>query len=79
MDERKMIGEYLIEDRKIKAEQLQRALEIQADSMQGGRTPLLGTILVEVMHVVSARDLTATLERQERDRTGMTRFEVPKV
>ena len=73
----KLIGEYLIEDGKINHEQLQKALEIQANSMQGGRMPLVGTVLVEVLHALGERDLTASLERQEQARTGQVRNPVP--
>ncbi len=63
----KLIGEYLLAEKKITPDQLQRALETQANSIQGGHMPLLGTILVE-MGAVEERDLTAALERQARDR-----------
>ncbi len=65
--EKKLIGEYLVADGKITHEQLQTALERQANSMSGGRMPLLGTVLVE-MGAVQERELTAELEKQERDR-----------
>ncbi len=65
--EKKLIGEYLIAEGKITNDQLQKALEMQANSISGGRMPLLGTVLVE-MGAISERDLTATLEQQERDK-----------
>ncbi len=65
----KLIGEYLIAEKKITPEQLQRALELQANSIQGGRMPLLGTILVE-SGALDERALTETLEHQERARAG---------
>ncbi len=65
--EMKLIGEYLIAGGKISNDQLQRALEMQANSIQGGRMPLLGTILVE-QKALPERELTLALEEQERDR-----------
>ncbi len=65
--EPKLIGEYLLAEKKITNDQLQAALERQANSIQGGHMPLLGTILVE-MGAVSDHDLAAALEKQERDR-----------
>ncbi len=65
--EKKLIGEYLVAENKITNDQLQKALETQANSIQGGRMPLLGTILVE-MKALSERDLTEALKNQERDR-----------
>ncbi len=72
----KLIGEYLIAEKKITPDQLQSALEIQANSIQGGRMPLLGTILVE-LGAVDERDLTETLARQERERGGLNQAEYP--
>ncbi len=72
----KLIGEYLIAEKKITPDQLQSALEIQANSIQGGRMPLLGTILVE-LGAVDERDLTETLARQERERGGLNPAEYP--
>ncbi len=66
----RLIGEYLVAEKKITPEQLQQALEIQAGSTKGGHMPLLGTILVE-MGAVEERDLTAALERQARDRNEL--------
>ncbi len=63
----KMIGEYLIEAGKITPEQLQAALATQANSMRGGKMPLIGTVLVE-MKALEERDLAQSLERQEKDR-----------
>ncbi len=77
MVQRKLIGEYLIEDGKITHDQLQEALETQANSMGGGRMPLIGTILVEGCGL-NPRDLQAALERQERDRLGETHIHVPQ-
>jgi hypothetical protein len=63
----KMIGEYLIADGRIMPAQVQKALEIQADSIQGGHIPLLGTILVQ-MGAINEQDLAFALEHQERER-----------
>ncbi len=65
--DKKLIGEYLLAEKKITDAQLQTALELQANSISGGKMPLLGTILVE-MGALSERDLTASLAEQERDR-----------
>ncbi len=72
----KLIGEYLIGEKKITPDQLQNALEIQANSIRGGKMPLLGTILVE-LGAVEERDLAATLARQERDRGEFHPTEFP--
>ncbi len=63
----KLIGEYLIADNRITPEQLQKALELQANSIQGGRMPLLGTVLVQ-MGALHQHDLAFALEAQARDR-----------
>ncbi len=65
--EKKLIGEYLLAANKITDAQLQTALELQANSISGGKMPLLGTILVQ-MGTLSDRDLTTSLEEQEKDR-----------
>ncbi len=65
--EKKLIGEYLLADKKITDAQLQTALELQANSISGGKMPLLGTVLVE-MGALPERELTAALQQQERDR-----------
>ncbi len=72
----KLIGEYLIAEKKITPEQLQRALEAQANSIQGGRMPLLGTVLVE-MGAVEERALAEALVRQERDRGELNTAQYP--
>lgn len=64
---KKLIGEYLLADHLITQEQLKTALESQANSIQGGRMPLLGTILVQ-MTALGEQDLAFALEEQERDR-----------
>ncbi len=63
----KLIGEYLIAAKKITPAQLQKALELQANSIQGGRMPLLGTFLVQA-GVLDEHDLDLALAQQERDR-----------
>ncbi len=64
--EKKLIGEYLLAAKKITDAQLQTALELQANSISGGKMPLLGTILVK-MGALPERDLMASLEEQEKD------------
>ncbi len=68
--EKKMLGQYLLEDKLIDNSQLQKALETQANSLSGGNTPLLGTVLVQ-MGAVKEQDVTFELEKQERDRMRM--------
>ena len=63
----KRLGEYLIERGKITPRQLDQALQIQANSLQSGQTPLLGSILVEQMHVLNNDDLIAAVELQESE------------
>ncbi len=65
--DKKMLGQYLVEDKLITNDQLEKALETQANSLSGGNTPLLGTVLVE-MGAVKEQDVTFELEKQERDR-----------
>ena len=66
--ERKLIGQYLLEDSKINETQIEKALEVQANSLHGGNTPLFGTLLVQ-MGAVREQDVTEALERQEIDRS----------
>ncbi len=63
----KLIGEYLVEMNKLTPAQLQRALELQANSISGGRMPLIGTILVG-MGAVDQASLEQALEQQRTDR-----------
>lgn len=65
--EKKLIGQYFVDDRLISSDQLQKALETQANSLRGGNTPLIGTVLVQ-MGAVKEQDVTFELEKQERDR-----------
>lgn len=65
--EKKPLGEYMIEDRLINRNQLEKALEMQANLLQGGTTPLIGTVLVQ-MGAAKEQDVTSELEKQERDR-----------
>ncbi len=65
--ESKLIGQYMIDDKLISPAQLQKALETQANSLQSGTTPLIGTVLVQ-MGAVNEQDVTFELEKQERDR-----------
>ncbi len=63
---KKPIGEYLVTDHRITRDQLEKALERQANLLYGGTTPLLGTVLVQ-MGAVKEQDVTFALEQQERD------------
>ncbi len=65
--EKKLIGEYLIADKLITPQQLEKALEIQAQNIKGGHAPLLGTVLVE-MGVIEERRLVPVLKQQAQDR-----------
>lgn len=58
-----------MEDHKLSDAQINTALEIQANSLKGGNTPLLGTVLVR-MGVIKEQDVTQALERQTHDRNG---------
>ncbi len=65
--DRKLLGQYLMDDHKVTERQIQNALELQAMSLHGGNTPLIGTVLV-AMGVANEQDVTSALQRQERDR-----------
>ncbi len=65
--DRKLLGQYLMDDHKVTEGQIQNALELQAMSLQGGNTPLIGTVLV-AMGVANEQDVTSALKRQEHDR-----------
>lgn len=67
--DKKLLGQYLMEDHKLSDAQINTALEIQANSLKGGNTPLLGTLLVR-MGVIKEQDVTQALERQTHDRNG---------
>ncbi len=64
--EKKLIGQYFIDDKLVSPDQLRKALETQANSLSGGNTPLIGTVLVQ-MGAVKEQDVTFELEKQERD------------
>jgi hypothetical protein len=66
----KLIGEYLIAEKRITPNQLEQALETQANRLQGGQAPLIGNILLE-MGAVNENDITFALDQQERDRMRM--------
>lgn len=68
--EKKLLGQYLKDDHKLSEAQVQKALEMQANRLQGGNTPLLGTLLVQ-MGLVKEQDVTVALERQSNDRNSM--------
>ncbi len=69
--EKKMIGQYLIEQKLVTPAQLERALAMQANQIVGGHMPLIGTILIE-MGAVKEQDLAFALAEQERDRMHVT-------
>ena len=68
--DKKLLGQYLLEEHKLSDAQIQKALEIQANSLHGGNTPLLGTLLVQ-MGMLKEQDVTEALERQTIDRSSM--------
>lgn len=65
--DKKLIGQYLVDENIVSPDQVQRALELQALQLSGSSTPLLGTILVQ-MGAAKEQDVTFALEHQERDR-----------
>jgi hypothetical protein len=65
--EGRLIGEYLISQRKLTPTQLQNALTRQAEQRHSGHMPLIGTVLVK-MGAIRSDDLTFALAEQERDR-----------
>lgn len=65
--DKKLIGQYLLEDKRITKEQLEKALGIQANQVSGGHMPLIGTVLIE-MGALDEQNLAFSLARQERDR-----------
>ena len=69
--EKKLLGQYLVAARKLNDGQIQKALELQANSLMGGNTPLLGTVLV-TMGLVNEQDVTEALQKQQADRAAMT-------
>lgn len=66
--ERKLLGQYLMDEHRITQKQIENALAIQANSLQGGNTPLIGTILVS-MGAADEQDVTSALKKQQRDRS----------
>ncbi|MGE5262863.1 MAG: hypothetical protein ACM3S0_05745 [Acidobacteriota bacterium] len=68
--DKKLLGQYLVEDNKLSDAQIQKALEIQANSLNGSNTPLLGTLLVR-MGLIKEQDVTQALERQTHDRNDI--------
>ncbi len=65
--EKKLIGTYLLEQKLVTRDQLEKALEMQANQIVGGHMPLIGTILLE-MGALNEQDLAFALAKQERDR-----------
>ncbi len=65
--EKKLIGQYLIEEKRITPAQLEKALGIQANQIVGGHMPLIGTVLIE-MGALDEQNLAFTLAKQEHDR-----------
>lgn len=64
--DKKLIGQYLLDDSKISEEQLQRALELQALQL-GANTPLIGTVLVQ-LGAIREQDVTDALKQQQAER-----------
>lgn len=65
--DKKLIGQYLIEEKRITPAQLEKALGIQGNQVDGGHMPLIGTVLIE-MGALDEQTLAFSLARQERDR-----------
>jgi hypothetical protein len=65
--DKKLIGAYLLEQKLVTRDQLEKALEMQANQIDGGHMPLIGTVLLE-MGVLNEQDLAFALAQQERDR-----------
>lgn len=63
---RKLIGDYLIEEHLVTLDQLDKALEIQSRSLNGGHMPPIGATLVK-MGVLNEQDLAFALAHQERE------------
>ena len=63
----KLLGEYLIAEKRITPDQLEKALELQANELQGGQAPLIGNVLMQ-LGAVNEQDIAFALEKQERDR-----------
>ena len=68
--DRKLIGEYLLSERAITPQELERALESQGMQNPASNPPLLGTILVE-MGALKLDQLKHALDRQQQDRQAM--------
>ncbi len=68
--DKKLLGQYLLDEKLISSDQLQKALQVQANSLSGGNTPLIGTVLVQ-MGAISEQDVTFALEKQQRDQMRM--------
>ncbi len=67
MAERKPLGQYLLAEHLINQQQLDKALQTQANSFSGANTPLIGTVLIQ-MGALHEQDVTHALEKQARDR-----------
>lgn len=70
MDHRQ-IGDFLVTDKKISLQELERALYIQKRRAQVGTKPLLGTVLLE-NGWVNLQDLEFELVQQQRDQCAYT-------
>ncbi|MBI5035153.1 MAG: hypothetical protein HZB51_31900 [Chloroflexi bacterium] len=64
--DRKLLGEYLLDERSITQQQLERALQTQAMQNPAANPPLIGTILVE-MGALNHDELKRVLDRQQQD------------
>lgn len=63
--EKRRIGEYLLDEKKITPQQLDQALSTQTRRSRIGAKPMLGTVLVE-MGWINQNDLESALEQQQR-------------
>ena len=62
----KFIGNYLLEDRALTLEDLDRALQKQLELAMSGQPLKIGDVLVQ-MGVITPEQLRRALERQARD------------
>lgn len=62
----KFIGNYLLEDRALTLEDLDRALQKQLELAMSGQPMKIGDVLVQ-MGVITPEQLRRALERQARD------------
>ncbi len=68
--QRRPIGQYLIEGKRLSHVQLEKALQIQAARKGDRHPPFIGMILVW-MGAIKEHDITIALAEQQRDRSRM--------